>query len=179
VPYLVLSLVSVSAIRYPFQQGPYGGVQAFFNVAKAFLLGYEAVTLAAVVALSTYLLLRPGGLARKHAAPNQAAPNQAVHAPGLRARLRFPGAKAATWRAGRLIAANGTVTWLSLNGDAEVDLTSACQSLPMRLADGRGRQPRKTTLATARGLAEVDVSPTVLSALVGGLQRPPYDDPAQ
>ena len=82
VPYLVLSLVSVSAIRYPFPQGPYGGVQAFFNVAKAFLLGYEAVTLAAVVALFTYLLLRPGGLARKHAAPNQATPNQAVHAPG-------------------------------------------------------------------------------------------------
>jgi hypothetical protein len=53
-----------------------------------------------------------------------------------------------------------------LKGDVEVDLTSACQALTARPADGPGRPPRRTTLATDRGLAEVDVSPRALADLV-------------
>lgn len=165
--WLVLALASASAIKFPFPQGPYDSVQAFFNVVHAALLGYEAVTCTAIVALLTYLLLRPRARAR----------GQAARA-GLPARLRFPGAKAATWRAGRLIAANDTVTWLSRNGDAEVDLTPACLALPMLPADAYGRQPRKTMLATANGLVEVNVSPAALAALVRSLRRPPYGDTA-
>lgn len=38
--WLVLWLMSVSAIRYPFPPGSFGSVQAFFNVVHAALLGY-------------------------------------------------------------------------------------------------------------------------------------------
>ena len=48
--WLVLGLMSASAIRFPFPQGPYGNVQAFFNVAHAAMLGFEAVTVMAIVA---------------------------------------------------------------------------------------------------------------------------------
>ena len=58
VAWLLISTVSISAIGYPFPQGPYGGGQAFFNVVHAFLLGYEAVTLTALVALFAYLIPR-------------------------------------------------------------------------------------------------------------------------
>lgn len=63
--WLVLGLVSASAIRYPFPRGSYGRVQAFFNGLHAALLGYEAVICTALVALFAYLLLhhraRAGG----------------------------------------------------------------------------------------------------------------------
>jgi hypothetical protein len=68
------------------------------------------------------------------------------------------------------------VTWLSRKGDVEVDLTSACQALLMLPTDGRKRQPRTTTLATAGGLAEVDVSPKAFETLASSLRRPPYGD---
>src|SRR5215472_12765925 len=50
------------AIRYPFPLGPYGRVQAFFNVVHAALLGYAAVTYTGLVVLLTYVLIRPRGL---------------------------------------------------------------------------------------------------------------------
>jgi hypothetical protein len=65
--WLVLGLVSASAIRFPFPRGPYGSVQAFFNVVHAALLGYEAVTCAAIVALLGYLLVRFRGRAHSQA----------------------------------------------------------------------------------------------------------------
>lgn len=179
VAWLVLGLLSASAIRYPFPLGSYGSVQAFFNVVHAALLGFEAVTCTAIVALLAYRLIRPRGLpgrAVPQPPPVRAAgrrgPGHAPDGGGLPARLRFPNAKSATWRAGRLIVANGTVTWLSLNSNAEVDLTSACQALPMLPADTRERQPRTTTLATANGVVEVDVSPRALETLVSSLRRP-------
>ena len=58
VAWLVLALISASAIRYPFPVGPYGSVQAFFNVVHAVLLGYEAVTCLALVILMAYGLVR-------------------------------------------------------------------------------------------------------------------------
>lgn len=158
VAWLVLGLMSATAIRYPFPLGPYGGVQAFFNVMHAALLGSEAVTCAAIIALLAYRLTRLHGL------PGRAAVQPPV-------RLRFPSAKSATWRAGRLIAANGSLKWLSSNGDAEVDLTSACQALPTRSADTHRRQSRTTTLATASGLVEVDISPRALETLAGSVHR--------
>lgn len=161
VAWLVLTAVSASAIKYPFPRGPYGSVQAFFNVVHAALLGYEAVTCTAIVALLAYARLHPRARARSRVARAGYALSHA----GLPARLRFLGTEAATWRAGRLIAANGTVTWLSRNGDVEVDLTSACQSLPMLPVDAQ-RQPRKTMLATASGFVEVDVSPRALETLL-------------
>jgi hypothetical protein len=91
---------------------------------------------------------------------------------------QFPGATAATWRAGRLIAADGTVRWLSRKGDAEVDLTAACEAPAMPSAGAQSRQPRTTTLATASGLVEVDVSPRALAALARNLHPPPYGETA-
>jgi hypothetical protein len=173
IAWLVLGLASASGIAFPFPQGPYGSVQAIFNVAHAALLGYEAVISTAILALFAYVLLHPRGHARSQVARAGHAPGRA----GLPARLRFPGAQAATWRAGRLIAANDAVTWLSWNGDAEVDLTSACQALPMLPADAHGRQPRKSMLATASGPVEVDVSSQALAAMVRSL-RPPDGDMA-
>lgn len=158
--WLVLGLLSASAIRYPFFRDHYGGVQAFFNVMMhAVLLGYEAVTCAAIVALLAYLLVRPRGL------PGPAA----LQPPPVR--LRFPSATSPTWRPGSLIAANGTLTWLSLNGEAEVDLTSACQALPLQPADTHKSQRRTTTLASASGLVEVDVSPRTLETLASCVHR--------
>ena len=173
--WLVLGLASASAIKFPFPQGPYGGVQAFFNVVHAALLGYEAVTCTAIVALFAYVFLRSRGRARMPTAPAGHARRRA----GLPARLRFPAAQEARWRAGRLVAANGTVTWLSLNGDAEVDLTSACQVLPALQAGSHGRQPRTTMLATASGIAEVDLSARALAELARSLDHPPYGDTAR
>jgi hypothetical protein len=66
--WLVLGLISASAIRFPFPPGPYGRVQAFFNVVKAALLGYEAVTCAAIIALMAYVFLRPRVRSRSRAA---------------------------------------------------------------------------------------------------------------
>lgn len=169
--WLVLGLISPSALRLPFPLGPYGRVQAFFTVMKAALLGYEAVTCAAIIALMAYVLLHPRVRSRSRAARAGHGLARAV----VPARLRFPGARAATWRAGRLIAANGTVTWLSLNGDVEVDLTAACQALPVLPVAGQ-RQPRKTMLATTNGLAEVDVPAVALVALAGSLRRRAYGD---
>jgi hypothetical protein len=86
----MLALASASAIRFPFPQGPYDSVQAFFNVVHAALLGYEAVTCTALVALFAYLLLHPRARARSQA-------TRAGHALGharLPARLRFREAKA-------------------------------------------------------------------------------------
>jgi hypothetical protein len=166
---LVLIVASTLSPRIPFPRGPYGGVQAFFNVAHAALLGYGAVTLAGIAVLVAYLRLRSADHAPK-AVP-------ATPSPPLPARLRFPGAKPARWRPGQLlVAANGTVTWLSWKGDAEVDLTSACQALPTRPAHARGRRPRKTTLVTPSGLAEVEVSPIALALLIRDSQRPPYEE---
>ncbi|HEX8007543.1 MAG TPA: hypothetical protein VF482_14080 [Trebonia sp.] len=169
--WLLMGVVSASAIRYPFPQGRYGRVQAFFNVWHAALLGYEAVICTAIVALLAYLPLRPRLRARSRAAGY--ARNRAAHAghalmgrATFPARLRFLAAQPATWRAGRLTFANGTVTWLSQNGDVEVDLTSACQPLPMLPVNAQ-RQPRSTVLATADGFVEVDLSPAVLVELVG------------
>jgi hypothetical protein len=172
VPWFVLVMASTSAIRFPFPRGPYGSVQAFFNVVHAALLGYEAVTLTALVALFAYLILRPRGRA----------PRAVPATPSLQlpARLRFPGAKSARWRPGQLlVATNGTVTWLSWKGDTEVDLTSACQALSTRPPHARGRRPRKTTLATASGLAEVGVSPRALALLIRDSRRPPYEETAR
>jgi hypothetical protein len=59
--WLVLALLSVSAIGYPFPQGRYGSVQAFFNVLHSALLGYEAVTCAALIGLLAYVLARARG----------------------------------------------------------------------------------------------------------------------
>jgi hypothetical protein len=180
--WLVLTLMSASAVRYPFPVGPYGSVQAFFNVVHAALLGYEAVTCAVLISLLAYQLTRLRGLpgrAPLRQPPVRSSTARAGNAPGhggLPASLRFPGTEGATWRAGRLIAANGTVTWLSRKGDVEVDLTSACQALLTLPTDGRKRQPRTTTLATADGLAEVGVSPRALETLASSLRRPPYGD---
>lgn len=167
--WLVLALLSASAIRFPFPQGPYGNVQAFFDVVHAAMLGFEAVSGTAIIALMAYALLRPRARARLRTARTARAGQEQGRA-GLPARLRFPGAESATWRAGHLIAASGAVRWQSLQGDAEVDLTSACQALSMLPAGSHERQPRTTTLATADGLAEVDVSPKALAALAGGMQ---------
>jgi hypothetical protein len=177
--WLVLGLASASAIRFAFPRGPYGSVQAFFNVVHAALLGYEAVTCAAIAAPFGYLLVRYRGRARSQAIRAGRAPGlagRAGRAPGgagLPARLRFRGATAATWQAGRLIVADGTVRWRSRKGDAEVDLTAACQAPAMLSASALARQPRTTTLTTASGLAEVDVSPRVLAALARSLRHPP------
>jgi hypothetical protein len=170
----VLGAASASAIKFPFPLGPYGSVQAFFNVVHAALLGYEAVTCAAIVALFAYLLPRSRGPAGMPTAPAWHARGRA----GLPARLRFPAAKEARWRAGQLTAVNGTVTWLSLNGDAEVDLTAGCQAMPALQAGAHGRQPRTTMLATTSGVAEVDVSSRALAELARSLRHPPYADPA-
>jgi hypothetical protein len=169
--WVVLGLISASAIRFPFPLGPYGRVQAFFNMVHAALLGYEAVTCAGIIALTAYVLLHPRVRSHSRAARARHGLARAV----VPARLRFPGAQAATWRAGRLIAANGTVTWLSLNGDVEVDLTAASQALPVLPAAAQ-RQPRETVLATANGLVEVDVPAAALVALAGSLRRPAYGD---
>ncbi|MCW2933605.1 MAG: hypothetical protein JWM19_4567, partial [Actinomycetia bacterium] len=169
VPWLVVSLASTSAIKLPFPQESRGGVQAFFNAVHAALLGWEALTCTALVASLAYLILRPRGRA----------PRAVPATPSLQlpARLRFPEAKSARWRPGQLLAAtNGTVTWLSWKGDTEVDLTSACQALSTRPPDARGRRPRKTTLATASGLAEVGVSPRALALLIRDSRRPPYEE---
>ena len=169
--WLVLGLISPSALRFPFPLGPYGRVQAFFNVMKAALLGYEAVTCAAIIAVMAYVLLHPRVRSRSWAARA----GHGLARAEVPARLRFHGAQAATWRAGRLIAANGTVTWLSLNGDVEVDLTAACHALPVLPVTAQ-RQPRETMLATANGLVEVDVPAAALVALAGSLRRPAYGD---
>lgn len=66
--WLVLGLMSASAIRFPFPRGPYGNVQAFFNVAHAAMLGFEAVTVTAIVALMAYAVLRPRSAARRREA---------------------------------------------------------------------------------------------------------------
>jgi hypothetical protein len=164
--WLALCVMSASAIRYPFPLGPYGSVQAFFNVVHAALLGYEALTCASIVAFFAYLVLHPRARARARSWTAQA--GRAPDRNEISARLRFPGAISATWRAGRLTGANGAVRWRSLNGDAEVDLTSACQALdtrPIRPTDTHQPQPRTTILATANGLVELDVSPWVLEAL--------------
>jgi hypothetical protein len=175
--WLGLWVLSTWSIRYPFPLGPYGSVQAFFNVAHAAQLGYEAVTNATIVSLLVYLLIRrrglPGRAVLRRAPVGAAATARLWHAPdrgGLAARLRFPSARSTTWRAGRVIAANGTVTWLSLNGDAEVDLTSACHALQMQATDTHQRQPRTTTLVTANGIAEVDLSPIALRTLASSLR---------
>jgi hypothetical protein len=63
--WLVLALVSASAIRFPFPRGPYGNAQAFFNVVHAAMLGFEAVTCTAIVALMVYAVLRPRSAARR------------------------------------------------------------------------------------------------------------------
>jgi hypothetical protein len=173
----VLGVMSASALRYPFPVPPYGSVQVFFNVVHAALLGYEAVTCAVIISLLIYQLTRPrGGPGR---VPPQQSPvrgwtargGQKPDYGGLPARLRFPGAQDATWRAGRLTAASGSVAWLSREGNVGVDLTSACQALLMSPADGRKRQPRTTTLATNRGLAEVDVSPRALRTLASQVRE--------
>ena len=165
-------LAIVSTIGILINQGPHSSGQAFFNVVHAAGLGYDAVTLAVVVALLAYLIPRSRPRTR----------GQAGHAPGragIPARLRFTGVKAPTWRAGHLIAANGMVTWVSWNGDTRLDLTTACHALPILPPDAYGRQAWKTTLVTDYGLAEVDVSPMVLVALVRSLHSPPYDGTAQ
>jgi hypothetical protein len=71
--WLVLGLLSASAIAYPFPEGPYGGVQAFFNVAHAALLGGEAVTCATIIVLLAYAIVRrrpPVPAARRHGLPD-------------------------------------------------------------------------------------------------------------
>ena len=167
-------MASSSAIKFPFPVGPYGSVQAFFNVVHAALLGYEAVTCAAIIALLGCAFPRSRGRAVMPTEPAWQARGRA----GLPARLRFPAAEEARWRAGRLIAVNGTVTWLSLNGDAEVDLTAGCQAMPALQEGARGRQPRTTMLATTSGVAEVDVSSRALAELVRSFRHPPYADTA-
>jgi hypothetical protein len=91
-------------------------------------------------------------------------------APG---QAQVPGATAAPWQAGRLIAADGTVRWLSRKGDAEVDLTAACQAPAMLSAGAQARQPRTTALASASGLVEVDASPRALAAPARSLHHSP------
>jgi hypothetical protein len=58
----ILTFVSVSAIRVPFPAGPYGGVQALFNVVHATLLGYAVVSYTALTVLLAYVQIRPRGL---------------------------------------------------------------------------------------------------------------------
>ena len=181
VTWLVLGLVSASAIRFPFPRGPYDSVQAFFNVVHAALLGCEAVICTGIVAPLGYALVRFGNRARSQAVRAGDTPGRAGHGPshaGLPARLRFPGSTAATWRAGQLIAADGTVRWLSRKGDAEVDLTAACQAPAMLSAGAQSRQPRTTALASASGLVEVDVSPRALAALARSLDHSPCGETA-
>jgi hypothetical protein len=60
--WLVLFLVSALSLRFPFAVGRHGSVQAFLNVLKAALLGYYAVTCAALVVLLAYLVIRPSSL---------------------------------------------------------------------------------------------------------------------
>jgi hypothetical protein len=181
--WLVLSLVSAAiAIRLPFPRGPYDGVQAVFNVVHAALLGYQAVTFAAIVAVPCYFLVRYRGRARSRAVPAGHAPGRAGHAPGrdrLPARLRSPGATATTWRAGQLIAADGTVRWRSRTRDAEFDLTAACQDPAILSAAAQARQPRTTTLTTPSGLVEIDVSPRAVASLARSLHHPSQDETAR
>ena len=157
--WLVLTLMSASSIRYPFPLGPYGSVQAAFNVVHAALLGYEAVTCTGLIALfvSTAVALRLRARARSRAA-------RAVPGARLPARLRSPAAEPATWRAGHVIAEDGTVTWRSLKGDTEVDLTAACRALAIPPAGRHERQPRTTSLVTADGVVELDIGPKALLA---------------
>lgn len=51
--WLVLGVASSSAVGFPFPRPPYAGV-AVLNVVHAVLLGYEAVTCAALLALFAY-----------------------------------------------------------------------------------------------------------------------------
>lgn len=60
--WMVLGMLSVSAIRIPFPRDRYGSVQAFFNVVHAALLGYAVVTYTLLVALLTFVIIRPRGL---------------------------------------------------------------------------------------------------------------------
>jgi hypothetical protein len=105
--WLVLGLASTAAIGFPFPQGPYGGAQAFFNVVHAALLGFEAVTCGALIALFAYALRSPRGRsprgrARRPAAPGGNARRRAGHAP-RRARSRpRSGSRQRTRHAGRL-----------------------------------------------------------------------------
>jgi hypothetical protein len=55
---LVLTLISASAIGFPFPKGPYGSVQSYFNVAHAAMLGFETVIGTAIVALMVYVVVR-------------------------------------------------------------------------------------------------------------------------
>jgi prepilin signal peptidase PulO-like enzyme (type II secretory pathway) len=162
--WLALWLVSASALRLPFSQHPHGGVQPFLNAVHAALLGYGTASFAAIFAWFAVQFLRLlRTRVRSLPAPAGRAPPHA-EIPG---RLRFTEPEAATWRAGRLIAADGKVTWRSLKGDVTVDLTAACQAALPSAADSR--QPRTTMLTTASGLAEVDVSPRALAALTAAL----------
>jgi drug/metabolite transporter (DMT)-like permease len=58
----ILAVLSASSLRLPFPVGPYDGVQAFFNVVHATLLGYAVVSYTALTALLAYVLIRPLGL---------------------------------------------------------------------------------------------------------------------
>jgi hypothetical protein len=178
--WLVLLFVSGSlAVRLPFPRGPYDSFQAVVNVVHAALLGYEAVTCAAIVVVPCYFLVRSRGRPRSRAIPAGPAPVRAGRAPrraGLPARLRGPAATATTWRAGRLIAADGTVSWRSRTRDTEFDLTAACQDPAMLSAAAQARQPRTTTLTTPSGLVEIDVSPRALASLARSLHHPSQDE---
>jgi hypothetical protein len=77
--WLVLLAVSTTALRFPFPQGRYGSVQAFFNAAHAALLGSAVVSWTALIVLLAYATLHRRGHPRRRAA-------RAGHAPGSRPR---------------------------------------------------------------------------------------------
>jgi hypothetical protein len=52
--WIVLSLLSVSSISLPFPVGRYGRPQAVINVVHAEMLGYEAVTVVAIVVVTVW-----------------------------------------------------------------------------------------------------------------------------
>jgi hypothetical protein len=58
----VLTAGSAWSLTFPFPVGRYGSVQAFFNMVHAILLGYAAVSYAALIALFAFLIIHTGSL---------------------------------------------------------------------------------------------------------------------
>ena len=150
----VLALGSLGGFRYPFPVGPYDSVQAFFNVVHAVSLGFSVPVVLGIAVVMLYALIV------KRRAPQQATVTQDAVFP---ARLRFPEIAGAKWQKGALVVADGQVAWVAMGGHALVDLTAACQT-PFAESGGRSR---RTTLPTAEGRAEIDLSPKRLADLTG------------
>lgn len=168
----VLTVASVIAIRSGFPHGQYAGAGEFFNLLRAVLVGYGIVHWSLV----EWYVVRaiPRAIPRPPVVYGKAGPGSAE----MKVSLRFPGVDpagrqgTASWRPGRLIAANGTVTWVSRKGGAPVDLTGASLAPDTVPPTGRPARSRTTILMTAQGPAELKVAPSAVAELfpVPGLQ---------